>query len=148
MMLLPLTIAEANEFVRSFHRHSRPVLSARYAIGLESDGELCGCAIVGRPVARMLQNGTTAEVTRLCVNERAPRCACSRVYRACWRAWVAMGGRRLVTYTLKSETGASLRGAGFKLVGEVRAEEWSRVTRRREWQPVYGQQKFRWELAV
>jgi hypothetical protein len=64
-----------------------------------------------------------------------------------------MGGKRLVTYTLQAESGASLRGAGWKIVGEVKAmkegDNWRKaVSQKREWQPIYGQKKFRWEVAA
>ncbi len=146
MNVRPLELAEANEFVLSFHRHSGKVVGHRFSIGLEDSGELVGIAIVGRPLARMLQDGTTAEVTRLCVNDKAPKGACSSLYRSCWRAWVAMGGKRLVTYTLRTEAGSSLKGAGFRFVGKVNAGSWSRESRKREWQPINGQQKLRWEI--
>ena len=121
IIAVPMTMREANEFVASFHRHNKPVAGARFAIGA-SDGEaLIGVAIVGRPVARQLQDGVTSEVTRCCVRERAQKGACSFLYAACWRAWRAMGGRRLVTYTLATESGASMRGVGWKLVAELPA---------------------------
>lgn len=146
MNLRPVNIPEANEFIASYHRHNKPVVGARFCIGLEHEGMLVGVAVVGRPIARMADNGFTAEVTRLCVFN-APKNACSMLYRACWRAWSAMGGKSLITYTLESETGSSLRGAGFRFVGKVNAEHWSRESRKREWQPVYGQQKLKWEVA-
>lgn len=152
MMLhaVPTMLAEANEFVASFHRHNKPVTGARFSVGV-SDGDcLWGVAIVGRPVARKLQDGTTAEVLRCCVRYSAPLGCCSFLYAACWRAWRAMGGRRLITYTLQSEGGASLRGAGWKLVAELSANNpamWQSRTRR-EWQPVVGQQKFKWEMTA
>lgn len=148
MNLRPITLRQANDFVTKYHRHNKAVVGARFCIGLEHDGELCGVAIVGRPVARRLDNGLNAEINRLCVNSAAPPHACSKLYRACGRAWSAMGGRRIITYTLKSESGASLRGAGFKLTGEVFAQQWSVPSRPRESQPVYAQDKFRWELQL
>jgi hypothetical protein len=142
-----MTIAEANEYVGAHHRHNKPVLSHRFSIGASDGNELVGVAIVGRPVARMMQDGLTAEVTRLCVAETAPKNAPSFLYACCWRAWRAMGGRRLITYTLQSEGGASLRGAGFKVIAELAArdpENWqSRAGR--EWQGVVAEPKFRWE---
>jgi len=144
--LKPINISEANEFVASFHRHNNPVVGARFCIGVQHEGMLVGVAIVGRPVARMADNGFTAEITRLCVSG-APKNACSMLYRSCWRAWVAMGGLKLITYTMQAESGSSLRGAGFKVVGEVNAEHWHRESRPREWQPIYGQQKLKWELT-
>lgn len=149
MTVKPLTLSEANSFVASFHRHNGKVVSHRFSIGLENGGELIGVAIVGRPIARQVNFTETAEVTRLCVRDTAPKGACSKLYRACWRAWLAMGGKRLITYTLKSESGASLRGAGFKLLGDVGlvSKPWGSKNREREWQPIYGQQKLRWEIT-
>jgi len=147
LSLTPLKISEANLFVSAHHRHNRAVIGARFCIGAVVDGNLVGVAIVGRPVARMLDNASTAEVTRVCVCPDAPRNTNSFLYGACWRAWRAMGGTRLVTYTLASESGASLRGAGWKVVGEVtvRNKPWHGPDRQREFQEVYNQLKLRWE---
>ena len=149
--LCPITLREANAFVESFHRHSSATQGCKFAIGLASEIGLVGVAIVGRPVARKLDDGYTAEVTRVCVHEDAPKGSCSKLYGACWRAWRAMGGRKLVTYTLQTESGASLRGAGWTIVGEVKgagASAWQGPNRSRDWQPIYGQQKLRWEVAA
>jgi hypothetical protein len=144
--LVPMTITEANDFVLNFHRHNKPVLSARFAIGASNGTHLVGVAIVGRPCARMLQDGWTAEVTRTCVVDNSPKGTCSFLYSACWRAWKAMGGKRLITYTLTSESGSSLRGAGWKVVAQCSPGTWDRAKRKREWQPIYGQSKMRWEM--
>lgn len=142
-----LSIAEANAFVESFHRHNKPVQGAKFAIGASDGNELVGIAIVGRPVARALDDGETAEVTRVCVIDAAPKGACSFLYARCWRAWAALGGTRLVTYTLESESGASLRGAGWRVVGQAPGREHGWENRPgREWQPVIGQSKLRWEV--
>lgn len=111
----PIYLAEANEFVRRFHRHHRPVPGLLFAVAIEEDGRLCGVAIVGRPVARMLDDGASAEVTRCCTD--GTRNACSMLYGACRRALLALGYRpdRIFTYTLPEEGGASLRAAGFQL---------------------------------
>ena len=148
---VPVTLREANDFVEQFHRHSRRTNrdGGRFAVGATCPGVgLVGVAIVGRTLARMLDDGWTAEVTRACVSPGAPRGANSFLYSRCWRAWRAMGGRRLVTYTLASESGASLRGAGWRVVGEVRPSRgWSRTGRERDWLPVYGQLKLRWQMG-
>lgn len=145
MNLRPITLREANEFVEAFHRHNEPTVGGRFAIGLEADGDLCGVAIVGRPIARQVEHHFTAEVLRTCTKPGAQKGAVSMLYAACWRAWRAMGGTRLITYTLKSESGASLRGAGWKVIGECGGQTWSRPSRHREFQPIFGQQKLRWE---
>lgn len=151
MKIVPMSLSEANEFVANFHRHNKPVQGAKFAIGASDGIRLVGVAIVGRPVARRLDDGITAEVTRCCVLDDAPKGACSFLYSRAWRAWSAQGGCRLLTYTLQSESGASLRGAGWKIVGQ--SPGWSAgrgwTTRPgREWQTVVGQSKFRWEVVA
>lgn len=154
LTLVPLTLREANDFVANFHRHNGRTArnGGKFAIGA-SDGErLVGVAIVGNPISATFMNGFTAEVLRACVHDDAPRNTNSFLYGACWRAWRAMGGRRLVTYTLRTESGASLRGAGWKIVGEVKPTEdgWRKddhLNNSRQWQPVMGQLKFRWEIT-
>lgn len=144
---MPLSLREANEFVLNFHRHNKPTQGGKFAIGCLHDDRLVGVAIVGRPIARMLSDGWTAEVTRLCVAPNAPRNACSFLYGRCWRIWQQMGGTRMVTYTLQTESGASLKGAGWKIVGVTKPQSWSRAERRRQWQDIFGQPKFRWEAG-
>lgn len=92
----PITLREANAFVEARHRHHRPARGCVFCVAVETD-HLCGVAIVGRPVARLLQDGVTAEVTRLCT-DGSPN-ACSKLYGAAWRAARAIGYQRLVTYT-------------------------------------------------
>lgn len=146
---VPVDLKEANAFVASFHRHNKPCVGHRFSLGVSDGASLVGVAITGRPVAWRLQDGITAEVLRCCVVEGAQKGAASHLYAACWRAWRAMGGRRLITYTLQQEGGASLRGAGFRVVAELppgRPESWLNRPGR-EWQPVVGQAKFRWEMS-
>jgi len=146
---VPVGLAEAQQFVASFHRHNKAPKGYLFAVGV-SDGEsLVGVATVGRPVARHLDDGETAEVTRCCVITEAPKGACSFLYARCWQAAKAMGWKRMVTYTLQSESGSSLRGAGWKVVAEVKQRDPGNWQNRpgREWQPVVGQAKFRWEAA-
>ena len=78
--VVPLTLREANEFVANFHRHNKPTQGGRFAIGAVVDGNLVGVAIVGRPVSQGLQDGFTAEVTRVCVQDDAPRNVCLFLY--------------------------------------------------------------------
>tara|TARA_R100001440_G_scaffold48152_1_gene68016 strand:- start:1242 stop:1676 length:435 start_codon:yes stop_codon:yes gene_type:complete len=142
-----MSIQEANEFVANFHRHSKPTQGGKFAIGASCDG-LFGVAIVGRPIARRLDDGFTAEVLRVCVNSNAPKNTCSFLYGRCWRIWQQMGGMKMITYTLQSESGSSLRGVGWKIMGETGGwnENKGWTTRpNRDWLPIYGQLKFRWE---
>lgn len=144
LLLCPLTLREARAFVARFHRHHPAPQGGLFAIGLATvDDGVIGVVIVGRPVARRLADGWTAEVTRLCT--RGEKNACSMLYATAWRAARAMGYRRLVTYTLPSEGGASLRAAGWRLVGEAGGGTWSRSGRPRvDTHPT--QRKLRWEM--
>ena len=150
-----MSLREANRFVESFHRHSLPTDNNRpgggkFAIGASTGDALVGVAIVGRPVARGMQDGVTAEVVRTCTNDKAPKGTNSFLYSRCWRAARAMGYHKLITYTLASESGASLRGAGWKVVAQVepRKNPWQGPDRARRWQPIYGQLKLRWEVSA
>jgi hypothetical protein len=148
MKVVPLKLSEANAFVLEHHRHSKPTVGHRLSLGCEHDGELVGVAIVGRPVSRMIEHRFTSEVLRTCTNGRAPKGAVSFLYSACRRVWFAMGGTKLITYTLQRESGASLRGAGWRCAAEVRADEWNCQSRPRGTQEVYAQEKFRWEITT
>ncbi len=108
--LKPTTLKEANALVGKLHRHHGEVVGHKFSIGVTSGGTLVGAAIVGRPVARGSDNGYTAEVTRLVTD--GTRNACSMLYGAAARAAKAMGYRKIQTYLLASENGASLKASG------------------------------------
>lgn len=148
MELRPITQRAACEFVAMHHRHSKPPRGCLFALAAVADGETVGVAMVGRPVARMLQDGLTAEVLRVCVLDGAPKGACSFLYSRCDRAAKALGYRRVLTYTLDREGGASLRGAGWRATGKVKHGEWSRRSRPRGSQAIYSEPKTRWEAAA
>lgn len=140
----PMTLREACAYVSANHRHHPAPQGGLFAIGACANLVIVGVVIVGRPVARMLDDDFTAEVTRLATD--GTRNACSLLYRAAWRACRAMGYRRLLTFTLGNEPGVSLRGAGFRLVGETAGGSWSRPSRPRvDLHPT--QFKLRWEVT-
>lgn len=126
---MPVTLAQCNAFVAERHRHNPPVRGWKFGVGLEVDGGLVGVAVAGRPVARRLDDGLTLEVTRVCTT--GTRNANSALYGAIRRAAKALGYQRLVTYTLASESGVSLRAAGWHQAAEVPAQSWSRTGRQR-----------------
>lgn len=145
MIVVPMTLREARTYVDREHRHHKAPQGGLFAIGLADDSGVVGVVIVGMPVARMLADGWTCEVTRLATD--GSRNACSMLYRAAWRAARAMGYRRLVTYTLPEEGGSSLRAAGFTLIGAAGGGSWSRGSRPRvDTHPT--QSKLRWELSA
>ncbi|GHU38141.1 hypothetical protein FACS1894105_11570 [Clostridia bacterium] len=115
-VLCPVTLKEAREFVRQHHRHNDPPQGHKFSVGLKSGEALIGVVTCGRPIARANDDGYTAEITRCCVLENE-RNANSKLYAAAIRAAKAMGYRRAITYTLPSESGASLKAVGFTLDG-------------------------------
>jgi hypothetical protein len=125
--IVPLTLRIANDFVEKHHRHSARTSNdgGKFAIGLEVDGDLVGVAIVGRPVARLLQQPGTAELLRCCVIPNAPTGSAKTLNSRCKRIWQLMGGTRLVTYTLLSERGGSLLGTGFAPEASVPGRRWN-----------------------
>lgn len=116
LVIVPVTFAQAREYVAEHHRHHKPPPGHKFSVGVARDGVLVGVAIVGRPVARMFDDGTTLEVTRTATDGTAN--ANSALYGAAWRAARALGYRRLVTYNQAGESGASLRGAGWRVIAQ------------------------------
>lgn len=79
----------------------------------------------------MLQDGFTCEVTRLATDGTTN--ACSMLYGAARRAAKSLGYRRIITYVLASETGNSLRAAGWVKSKQASAGgSWDRPSRKRE----------------
>lgn len=125
--LVPISLREANAFVEQYHRHHKPVTGHKFSVAAAVSGKIVGVAIVGRPVSRYLDDGWTLEVNRLCTD--GTHNACSFLYAAAWRAARNMGYKKLVTYILDTETGSSLKAAGWKCVGEAGGKRWTGVRR-------------------
>lgn len=114
MRIIPISTTVANAFVAQWHRHNgKTSIAGVIACGLMVDKDLIGVAIGGRPVARGADDGLTFEVHRCCVVTDAPKNSCSKLYGAIKRAALALGYTRIITYTLASEKGASVKAAGF-----------------------------------
>ena len=145
LMVTPINLDEANAFVEQHHRHHKPVPGAKFCVAVSQEDEVKGVAIVGRPVSRVLDDGWTLEVNRCCTD--GTRNACSMLYATAWKAAKAMGYTSLITYTLESEGGSSLRGAGWRCVGKATTrigQGWNVKSRPRvDTHPL--QQKIRWE---
>ena len=144
LMVTPISFAEANAFVKLHHKHHRPVPGTKFCIAASEQNLVRGVAIVGRPVARFLDDGWTLEVNRMCTD--GAKNACSMLYGAAWRAAKALGYRRLITYTLPEEGGASLRGAGWRCLGLRGGGNWNTRSRPRiDTDEVLRGQKLLWE---
>jgi hypothetical protein len=121
--IVPITFAEANSFVKDNHRHHNPVAGHKFSIACSDGEKIVGVAMVGRPVSRYLDDGWTLEVNRLCTN--GTKNACSMLYAAAWRAARAMGYKRIITYILDTENGASIKAAGYRCIGQCGGERWT-----------------------
>ena len=135
------------------HRHNMPTNGHKFSIACYDGDKLCGVAIAGQPVARKLDDGLTIEIRRVCTD--GTHNACSILYGACSRCAREMGYKRVVTYTLYSESGASLKAAGFIRAAEnVGGVSWDMPSRPRETTQIslFGEErkypdekKIRWE---
>lgn len=154
LSIRPITLKAANEYVAQNHRHNQPTRGHKYSVSCYEDERLCGVAICGRPVARGLDDGLTVEIYRVCTD--GTRNACSKLYGACVRIARDMGYTKVVTYTLTSEGGASLRASGFHSCERTNGRSWDTPSRPRELQQMtmFGlvekyptEDKIRWERS-
>lgn len=144
--ICPITLRDAQAFVLAHHRHNDPPHGHKFSIGLTDSGQLVGVVVVGQPIARGNCDGYTAEITRCCVLN-GQRNANSRLYAAALRAARAMGYRRVITYTLPVESGASLKAVGFRADGMTKnsPDGWDMPGRPRRKPTKYPYcQKIRW----
>lgn len=147
LVITPIDLREANAFVAKYHRHHRQVPGAKFCVAVsDGDGVVRGVAIIGRPVARALDNGWTLEANRICTD--GAKNACSMLYSAAWKAAKALGYRRLITYTLPNEGGASLRASNWRMIGERGGGNWNCPSRPRiDTAELLAGQKLLWEAV-
>ena len=127
----PIFHKAAKRYIDRYHRHHKPPVGMLFAVSVTDGKRIVGVATVGRPVSRHLQKGgLTLEVTRVCT-DGTPN-ACSKLYAAAWRTAKEMGYKRMITYTLESEPGTSLKAAGWHLLYKNEGGEWNVPSRPRE----------------
>lgn len=143
--LQPISYQEACEFILRYHSHHLPPQGWKFGLAVNDGEQVVGVVTVGRPVARMLDDGWTLEVTRCCTDS-TPHVA-SKLYAAAWRAVRALGYRRLVTYTLMEETGTSLKAAGWRVIGKTKGSNWNCKSRPRVYKYPTGP-KTLWEAVI
>lgn len=113
MKIKNIELKTAKEFIALNHRHCTPPVGWKFGCGLFIKDELVGVITAGNPVSRVLCDGRTLEINRSCVLD--VKNANSMLYAAVIRAAKALGWRKVITYTLHEESGASLRAVGFEL---------------------------------
>lgn len=125
----PISQRDANEYVERMHRHYGPVQGDKFRVAAVHNGNIVGVVQVGRPVSRILDDGMTLEVTRMCT-DGTPN-ACSFLYSRAARIAREMGYQKIITYILCSESGYSLRAAGWELECSIRGHTWDCPSRPR-----------------
>lgn len=145
MEIRPITFKAACEFVNRHHRHCKAPVGCKFCVGLYEGEKFIGCAICGRPVSRHLDNGLICEINRLCVLEGYYN-SCSMLYGACCRIAKAMGYVEIITYSLESENGASLKASNFICEGAAGGTHWTGIRNRH--QPIPHEMKTRWKRRL
>jgi hypothetical protein len=156
LSLKPIGVENANAFVKEHHRHNKELnFGPRFAIAVvDRSGEMWGVAIVSHPATRALNhNSYTGEVRQVCTRPGAPVNCCSMLYSACWRAWRAMGGTKMVTYTLVGEPGTSLHASSWKRVAKSTRGKYPGSWETHPQNPsvtpdILKQTKWRWEVSL
>lgn len=145
MKIIPITLKAANAFVTAYHRHHRKCTGCKFCLGLKNQNDdLIGVAICGRPVSRYYDDGLTLEINRLCTLGECN--ACSQLYGACIRVAKNMGYRKVITYTLESEDGASLKASNFKYDGIAGGKQWTGSRKRDNGVPQEMKKRWIYEL--
>jgi hypothetical protein len=140
MEIKPITFREASNFINENHRHHKATVGHKFSIGLYDGEKVVGVAVCGRPVSRYLDDGETCEINRLCTD--GTRNACSMLYGASCRVAKEMGYKKIITYILASENGASLKASGFICEGEAGGTHWT--GKRNRGQEIPNEMKTRW----
>ena len=152
LRVAPVSFSAAAAFVRAHHAHNpRPPAGWKYGAAICNGAQRIGIVMVGRPVARHADASTTVEVSRLCIDRTVPAPlawnACSQLL-----GWAAAEARRrgytrIQTFTLREESGTSLRAAGWTLEGRAGGGSWSRKARPRV-QIAPSAPKLRWPRSL
>lgn len=146
----PCSLKDALRLVQCFHRHHGKVAGHKFSLMVSTMNRLrvgeVGVAIVGRPVSRHLDDGKTLEITRLAVLNHVPNAA-SKLLGAAAREAKRRGYRKIITYTLASESGISLRAAGYVPEYHSPGGSWSSPSRPRVDKHPTGP-KIRWSRSL
>lgn len=146
--VVPITLPVANRYVDSLHRHHAPISAGLvwWCVGAVVDHQLRGVAIAGRPTNRNNDDRFTVEVLRVAAD--GTEHICSALLGACARASKAIGARRCITYTLSSESGSSLKGAGWVCEKTDITSKWMKGTSRRTavYRKHMDEKKSRWAI--
>ena len=144
MEIKPITFKEASAFINANHRHNRATVGCKFCLGLYEGERLVDVAVCGRPVSRYYDNNLICEINRLCTD--GTRNACSMLYGACCRVAKEMGYKKIITYILESENGASLKASNFICEGKAEGTHWT--GKRDKGQNIPAELKTRWSKEL
>lgn len=144
LAIRPITLQAAKDFVSRYHRHNILPVGGKFALSCYAGDRLCGVAICGRPVGRKLDDGMTLEIYRNCT-DGTPN-ACSKLYGACTQIAKRMEYEKIITYTLASETGTSLKASNFYCDGPAGGKAWN-GERKRDYFVSPPEMKRRWSIV-
>ncbi len=145
MRIAPITFRKASGYINENHRHHNATTGCKFCISvIDDEGHIHGVAVCGRPVSRRLDDGYTLEINRVCTD--GTKNACSMLYGACSRIAKAMGYKKVITYTLHSENGASLKASNFNCEGQAGGTHWTGI--RNKGQSIPAEMKKRWSLYL
>lgn len=113
-----IKLQESQAFVAKHHRHSEPLKRHKFSIGMYDystrNWDLIGVVTVDNCSSAWSKYYDHAEIRRLCVLPDKPNLA-SKLLRLATDACVAMGMKKIVSYTRPHESGSSLRAVGYNL---------------------------------
>jgi hypothetical protein len=143
--------SEVFDEINRHHKHHKAPPGWKFGVAVYNGAARVGVAVVGRPVARKIQEAepSTLEVTRICTwgDTRLRRNAVSKLLALCVREARKLGARKLITYTLESESGSSLKASNWRPVARTKGGSWDRPGRRRvDKAPMCC--KIRWEIEI
>ena len=144
LKIIPCTLRYASSYINEFHRHHNASVGCKFCIAVADEGKIHGVAVCGRPVSRHLDNGFTLEILRVCTD--GTKNACSMLYGACCRIAKDMGYTDIITYTLISENGASLKASNFTNEGKAGGTHWTGI--RDRGQDIPKEMKQRWHKLL
>lgn len=131
MVAKPIELKECQSYINKYHRHHQAAHRDKFRIAAVDNNKIVGVIQVGRPVSRVLDDGNTLEVLRLCTNEG--KNVCSFLYSRAARIAKEMGYDKIITYILESESGTSLKAAGWVCEADgVGGGDWNTPSRPRE----------------
>lgn len=132
LLAVPIDLKEANAYVATLHRHHDPVHRDKFRLACtDHSGKLHGVIQVGRPVSRHLDDGKTLEVVRCCTD--GTQNACSFLYSRAARIAKELGYKKIITYILETESGASIKAAGWQHDGMTKGNRsWDCPSRPRQ----------------